>query len=391
MRNPVVRRAAGLYVVIVASVFVLSCFWEFLLEDRLSPPHAEESAEEHWEYVLTSTAFAALAVIFPLWLRIRADLRDARRREELQLTAAVFEHTQDAVMITDGDRRIVSVNRRFTQVTGYTPEEALGKTPRLLQSGRHTAAFYRGLWASIEQTGHWKGEIWNRTKSGAVVPFWENITRVDDGQGRAAHYVAVLSDISAIERRRERLAHLAYHDPLTDLPNRSLFEDRLGHALEHAQRRRSSLAVLFIDLDCFKRVNDGLGHAVGDRVLRATADRLRRCVRGSDTVSRLGGDEFTVILEDLGDPRHAARVAEEIIESLGHSIRLDDEDVRATASIGISLFPENGADGSALLRAADAAMYRAKQAGRNTYRFYDSAEQAGEAPGGLSVPPGCIG
>ncbi|MGD2081870.1 MAG: sensor domain-containing diguanylate cyclase [Chromatiales bacterium] len=391
MRNPVVKRAAGLYLVIVASVFVLSCLWEFVLEDRLSTAHAAESAEEHWEYVLTSTAFAALAVTLPLWLRIRADLRDARLREKLQLTAAVFEHTQDAVMITDGDRRIISVNRRFTQVTGYTAEEALGKTPRLLQSGRHSEAFYRGLWASIEQTGHWKGEIWNRTKSGAVVPFWENITRVDDGQGRAARYVAVLSDISAIEQRRERLAHLAYHDPLTDLPNRSLFEDRLGHALEHAQRRRSPLAVLFIDLDCFKRVNDGLGHAVGDRVLRATADRLRRCVRGSDTVSRLGGDEFTVILEDLSDSRHAARVAEEIIASLGHPIRLDNEDVRATASIGISLFPEDGADGSALLRAADAAMYRAKQAGRDTYRFYDSAEQAGEAPGGFGAPPGRTG
>jgi diguanylate cyclase (GGDEF)-like protein/PAS domain S-box-containing protein len=300
-----------------------------------------------------------------------ADISERKRAEQqLRQAAIVFDSTNEGIMITDVAARIVAVNRAFEAISGYSAHEVLGENPRFQKSGHQDEAFYRQMWATLETSGQWQGEIWNRRKNGEVYPVWENISAVKDAEGRVMHYVSVLSDISPIKRAEEKLRHLAHHDALTGLPNRLLFAANLDQALERARRHRQPLALMFLDLDRFKLVNDTLGHAVGDRLLQVVAQRLKACVRAEDTVARLGGDEFTVILGELGDPEDAALLAEKLIGAVREPLIIDEHELAVSASIGISLFPENATDSADLTKAADAALYRAKERGRNAYEFY---------------------
>ena len=297
-----------------------------------------------------------------------------RSQEKLRLSATVLESTREGVMVTDADGKLIAVNHAFTEITGFSETEALGQHPRMLHSGRQQRDFYRAMWASIAETGHWQGEIWDRRKDGEVYPAWLTISAVRDGEGKAVQYVGVFSDITSIKQSEARLEHLAHYDPLTGLPNRLLLTSRLHHAIDQARRHHHRVAVLFLDLDHFKRVNDSLGHPVGDDLLQAIARRLQTRIREEDTLARLGGDEFVVVLEALKRPDEAATVAQSIVELIERPFELPGgHEIYLGVSIGISLHPDNGRDAIELIRNADTAMYQAKAHGRNTFRFYTEA------------------
>ncbi len=299
------------------------------------------------------------------------DITDRKyAEEELKQAAAVFENTADGVLVTDDQLRITMVNRAFSEITGYAADEAVGNKPNFRRSERHDEAFYQTMWQDIERNGSWRGEIWNRRKSGETYPEWMTISTITDDEGRPSHYVAVFSDISAIKRTQDQLDHLAHHDPLTGLPNRLLLDDRLRHAITRSGRHSERVAVLFLDLDRFKIVNDTLGHPVGDRLLRDVAERLKGCLRDADTVARLGGDEFIVLIEEFERLEEIDIVAEKIQHALAAAFHIDDHELYLGVSIGISLYPEDGDDVATLIKNADAAMYRAKESGRNTFQFY---------------------
>ncbi|MBW7861763.1 MAG: EAL domain-containing protein [Rhodocyclaceae bacterium] len=304
-------------------------------------------------------------------LVLRTDITERRIAEErLRLAATVFENTREGVLIADASRRVIAVNKAFTEVTGYAEDEVVGLNPRILQSGRHGQEFYRQMWGAIEEHGYWQGEIWNRRKNGEIFPEWQNINAVRDDAGRITHYVAVFTDITKIKQSEEELEYLAHHDALTGLPNRLLFTTRVEHALERSRRGAEGLAILFIDLDHFKNVNDSLGHVIGDGLLIEAANRLRRMVRSEDTLARLGGDEFILLLEDVVDPRRPGKVAEKIIEGFADPFVVEGHRLHVGVSIGISLSPRDGSDFPVLLRNADTAMYRAKATGRNACQYY---------------------
>lgn len=291
-----------------------------------------------------------------------------------QQAAAVFESTREGIIITDLQRRIQTVNPAFSDITGYSAEEAIGKTPAMLRSGHMSEELYQGMWESLHVLGHWQGEVLNRRKNGELFPELLTISTVRDPAGQPTQYVALLTDLSRLRQSEAQLAHLAHYDPLTDLPNRLLVQSRLDHALDTAQRENGRLAVLFIDLDRFKDVNDSLGHPVGDELLVAIAQRMRARLRESDTLARLGGDEFLVVLEDIHRPEDAAEVAQGLIRLQDAPIRLPSgHEVYVGVSIGISLYPNDGDSTTELIRQADAAMYQAKSQGRNTFRFYTAA------------------
>ncbi|MBI2308929.1 MAG: EAL domain-containing protein [Rhodocyclales bacterium] len=289
---------------------------------------------------------------------------------QLRLSARVFAESGEAIAVTDARGNFVSVNRAFTEVTGYAQDEVIGRNPRILQSGRHDQAFYAAMWSQMAATGSWQGEVWNRRKSGEIYPEWLNISAVRSPAGEITHYVAIFSDITERKAAQARIEYLAHHDPLTGLPNRSLLRERLEQEIGRARRNESKVGVLFLDLDRFKTVNDSLGHAVGDRLLREVANRLRRCLRESDVVCRQGGDEFIVLLPELKSTTDAAHAARKIMDALGQPIDVGEQLVHTSFSIGIALFPEDGHTTSALLKAADLAMYHAKESERGTYRFF---------------------
>ncbi|HRP73981.1 MAG TPA: PAS domain S-box protein [Rhodocyclaceae bacterium] len=293
-----------------------------------------------------------------------------RAEEHLRQAATVFESTREGVMITDEGCNIIAVNSAFSEVTGFSRAEVLGRNPKLLASGRHDADFYRQMWHAIEELGYWRGEIWNRRKNGDFFPGWQAINAVRDEAGTVTNYVSVFSDISSVKQSEEKLEYLAHHDPLTELPNRLLFTARVEHALDRARRERTSVALLFIDLDRFKNINDSLGHPVGDALLEQAAIRLRGQVREDDTVARLGGDEFTVLLERLQHPEAAGTIATKLIRAFDEPFLVSGHQLHVSISIGISISPDDGEDFSTLLRNADAAMYKAKARGRNGYQFY---------------------
>lgn len=292
--------------------------------------------------------------------------------EALELAAGVFSHTFEGIMITDAAGTILSVNPAFTTITGYTPEETTGKTPRLLRSDHQHEHFYRDLWVTLNTTGEWRGELWNRRKNGEAYLQWTSITTVRNEQGMPYRRIAVMTDITEMRRMDEHIRHQAYHDTLTNLPNRMLLQNRLEHAIKTAQRDSERLALIFIDLDRFKVINDSLGHFVGDALLIQAARRLLGCVRASDTVARLGGDEF-VILSSIEHSADAAHIAEKIILDMAMPFQIENETLHVGASVGISIYPQDGDESSVLLRNADVAMYAAKQAGRGTLRFFDVA------------------
>ncbi len=300
------------------------------------------------------------------------DITDQRRYEEqLRLAASVFDNAIEGIMITDPTGVIQRVNPGFIAITGYTAEEAVGKTPRLLKSNRHGRDFYRKMWRSITGDGQWRGEIWNRRKTGEAYPEWLSVTAIRDHTGTTTHYVAVFRDISDEKRSEARLKHQAYHDPLTGLPNRQLFNDRLEQALAQARRNETPVAVLFLDLDQFKTINDSLGHKVGDQLLQEVAIRIKGCVRDEDTVARLGGDEFILIIQEPREGENdAVEVARRIIAALAEPVILEGHEVFTSPSIGITFYPEDGRDVDTLVKNADMAMYRAKSGGRASYELY---------------------
>lgn len=303
------------------------------------------------------------------------DITDRRKSEEqLRQIATVFKSTQEGVLITDRNSQIQMVNPAFSTISGYTEEEVIGKKPDLLKSGRHDRNFYQTMWRDILATDYWQGEIHNRRKSGEIYPAWMTISTIRDELGEVANYVGIFSDLTRIKRSEFQLDHLVHHDALTDLPNPLLLRSRLTHAIGLARRAGKKGAVLYLDLDRFKTVNDSLGHSVGDELLQIVAGRLRNRLREADTLARLGGDEFIVLLEDLADPRAAAEVAQGLIEQLVRPIMLTSgRELYITASIGISLFPDDGESAEQLIQHADAALNEAKNAGRNTYCFYTRA------------------
>lgn len=302
---------------------------------------------------------------------IARDITDLKKAEKaLIMFARVFESTQEGMMITDNDNKIQNINPAFTAITGYTLEEIVGKNPNFLRSGKHEKGFYQTLWQSINVFGKWQGEIWNRRKNGEIYAEWLTISTIKDDKGKVTNHVAIFSDITSVKLAQNRLIHLAHHDGLTGLPNRLLFNDRLDQAIMKSYRDNSLVAVVFIDLDKFKPVNDKFGHRIGDLLLQAVAERLRGCVREEDTIARLGGDEFTIILEDIFKPEDAAKIASKIIATFSNPFLIEGHILNIGASIGISVFPVDGHDGETLVKHADKAMYKIKESGRNGFLFY---------------------
>jgi diguanylate cyclase (GGDEF)-like protein/PAS domain S-box-containing protein len=302
------------------------------------------------------------------------------RTADLRVTSAAFD-SQEAIIVADANRVIMRVNRAFTKNTGYSEVEAIGQTPSLLDSDRHDAEFFRDLWETIDRTGGWQGEVWNRCKNGEVVPTYMTITALKDDQGAVTHYIGVHHDITQRKLAEEEIRHLAFFDHLTRLPNRRLLMDRLTQVMAASTRSKKYGALLFIDLDNFKTLNDTRGHDTGDQLLQQVAQRLSLCIRQGDTVARLGGDEFVIMLDDLSEhPQEAATqtetVGEKVLLALNQPYQLGGFEHISTPSIGVTLFVEHHGTIDDLLKRADLAMYQAKAAGRNTLRFFDPAMQA---------------
>jgi diguanylate cyclase (GGDEF)-like protein/PAS domain S-box-containing protein len=296
--------------------------------------------------------------------------RQEQARQKLLLAGAVLQHSNHAILVTDAETRIVDVNPAFERITGYTRDEVLGKTPKFISSGEHDTDFYRVFWEQLARTGSWEGEIYDRKKSGQTYPKWMSVTTINDSAGGVSHYIASFRDISEIKATEKRLEELAHYDSLTGLPNRSLLIARLEQALRLSHRNHWTLAVIFIDLDHFKEVNDSLGHSTGDRLLTEIGKRLRHCVRESDTVARLGGDEFVIVLDNVANPASVSEVLGKLKDTLGAPIFLDGYELFVTASMGISLYPQDGRNPEVLLGNADSAMYHVKKEGRNHWGFY---------------------
>ena len=297
---------------------------------------------------------------------------------ELELSSKVFDDGLQAIVITDVHGRILRVNPMLSEMTGFEPAEVIGQPIAILESESHPAEFLDEIWRELRQEGSWVGEIWKRRKNGDAFATWESASAIDGNDGAHLSYIFMFQDITDRKLFSSRLEQLAHYDPLTHLPNRRLLADRVAHAIQRASRSHDQHALLFIDLDHFKRINDTVGHTAGDQLLTVIADRLSRCVRASDTVARLGGDEFAVLLEDISSPMDAERVAEKILTMLATPVPLEGRDWYIGASIGIGLTPRDGDDMATLLKNADTAMYRAKDDGRHCFRFFDEsmAEQA---------------
>ncbi len=289
---------------------------------------------------------------------------------ELRIAAIAFE-SQEGMIITDADTLILKINHAFTRITGYTEKDAVGYKMQLLKSGIQDANFYADIWKSIHDKGSWQGEIWNQRKNGEIYPAWLTITAVKDEDDNVTHHVATMLDITSRKEIEREVQHLAHHDALTDLPNRTLLTDRLNQALAHVRREDSKLAIMFLDLDNFKPVNDSLGHDMGDLVLKEVADRLRNCVkRQSDTVSRIGGDEFVVLLPRIDNQSDVEKIAHKILDAINTPFNINNHTINISTSIGIAIYPTHGIDANSLMKNADNAMYQAKDSGRSCFKFF---------------------
>ena len=299
------------------------------------------------------------------------DITERRKQKEQQeLAMMVFDNITEAMTVTDARNRIVAINPAFSQVTGYTEEEVLGRNPNMLSSGHHDSEFYRQMWQSLAETGQWQGEVWDRRKNGELIAEWLTISTIYDDEGKVHRRVALFSDITKKKQSEEMVWRHANFDMLTQLPNRRMFRERLEQEMKKSHRHGNSLALFFIDLDHFKEINDTLGHHIGDELLVEAALRIRSCMRESDIVARLGGDEFTVVLTDLSDDSHVERVAQDIIVRLMEPFQLGKESAYISASVGITLYPADATDAHNLLKNADQAMYVAKSEGRNRFSYF---------------------
>lgn len=362
-------RMAALYV-------VLSILWlglsELLLQRMADTPLALAIGRQInlvvwvlFSAVLIFVSRARLLNFIGAGARLRSE-----DRERLRMAAAVFDSTLEGVLVTDRNGLIVHVNRAFMRITGYQQDEVIGQRPSKFKSGRHGAAFYQQIYTTLTEQGEWSGEIWNRRKSGEIYPQWQTIRAICDDSGELSHYVAVFSDISAIKHSEQELAFLAHHDPLTGLPNRLLFNDRAEQAIAAAQANKRGCTLLLLDLDHFQSINDGLGHTIGDQLLKLVGERLREVLGTSVTLARLGGDEFGVLAENCQQIGHAGKLAQTIIERLREPFLCDDHRLFISASIGISLFPSDALSAEQLLRNADSALFKAKSNGRACYALY---------------------
>jgi diguanylate cyclase (GGDEF)-like protein/PAS domain S-box-containing protein len=317
---------------------------------------------------------AAMAYAFNSMMRVQEE-----REAALRVAATAFE-TDESMMVTDTNGVIIRVNRAFTQLTGYSAEEAIGKNPSLLKSDRHDEGFYHNMWECLRLYNNWQGEIWDRRKNGEIFPAWLNITAVVGSDGKITNYVGAFVDFTERKRAEDEIHHLAFYDPLSKLPNRRLLLDSLRRAVTASARNQTSGALLFIDLDNFKTLNDTKGHGVGDMLLVEVAKRLQACVREGDTLSRFGGDEFVLLLENLSEERgqaavQAKGVGEKVLEVLSRPYLLDGHEFHSSSSMGITLFSSHQQNLDDLLKQADTAMYEAKKSGRNTLRFFDPVMQ----------------
>lgn len=297
-------------------------------------------------------------------------------QEAMQTAALVYEHSDQAIMVTDANNLIIAINPGFTQLTGYEADEVIGKNPNFASSGRHDADFYRLMWHSLNTNHSWQGEIWNKKKNGEEIAEWITMNAIIDSDGKPSRYVAIFSDITQQNRQREKHWQQANFDALTGLPNRRLMLDRLETELRKAHRSHRMVALLFIDLDHFKEVNDRLGHAMGDVLLKETAKRLTDCVRETDTVARMGGDEFIITMGDFASTQHVDQVAQSVLDSLSRPFDLGEQQGRVTGSIGIAIYPGDAQNSQHLIECADQAMYDAKRGGKNRYCYYLPSKSA---------------
>ncbi|BDM25345.1 MULTISPECIES: phosphodiesterase DibA [Pseudomonas] len=362
-------RMAALYVVLSFLWLVLA---EVVLRSMSDDPLALTVGRQInvvvWVLVSALLIFVSRARLLN-FIGIGARLR-SEDRERLRMAAAVFDSTLEGVLVTDRQGLIVHVNRAFMRITGYQQEEVLGQRPSKFKSGRHGVPFYQQIYAALADKGEWSGEIWNRRKSGEIYPQWQTICAIRDDSGELSHYVAVFSDISAIKHTEQELAYLAHHDPLTGLPNRLLFNDRAEQALAAAQANKRGCALLLLDLDHFQSINDGLGHTIGDQLLKLVGERLRDTVGNNVTLARLGGDEFGVLAENCQQVGQAGKLAQGIIERMREPFEFDGHRLFISASVGISLFPNDALSAEQLLRNADSALFKAKGNGRACYALY---------------------
>ena len=316
----------------------------------------------------------------------RKTLRDEQRRADAKLrqAAMVFENSGEAVMITDANGSMVAVNRAFVEITGYSEEEVLGRNPRMLQSGRQDRSFYRDMWAALATKGLWRGEVWNRRKSGAVYPEFMTIAAVKDEHGRTSHYVSVGGDLSSAREVQQKLDFLVHHDALTGLPNRILLHDRLEQVIRRAEEASSVVGLIVIDLDRFGKVNDGLGQNAGDELLRSVGHRLSGLIESADTVARIGGDDFAIVVEDGRNAVHLAGVAQGLQDSLALPFPISGQDVVIGSTLGISIYPADGTDAAVLLRSADVVLREAKARAPGSF-FFANAELTAALEGRLEL------
>jgi len=345
----------------------------------------------------TSEARRLLLVMVPMLLvvvalSLRAYLRQRREDAELdsaqsqerkqaqaaiQLAASVFTHAREGILITDAAGNIVKVNDSFCRITGYEPQDVLGKNPRLFQSGRQSQAFYREMWQALDEHGYWTGELWDRRKNGELFAELLAISAVRDDEGKTQNYVGLFSDITPMKDHQQQIEHLAQHDRLTGLPNRMLLTDRLNQAMAQCQRRDRSLALVYLDLDGFKAINDTHGHVSGDKLLITVSQRMSAVLRDGDTLARIGGDEFVVVLTDLVHPSDAEPVLARLLQAAADPVQVGDALLNVSASLGVALCPRDGLDADLLVQSADEAMYSAKRAGGNRFHWADAKPVSG--------------
>lgn len=343
--------------------------------EAISNRHVSISVQQAIDWTRVYLVLGALVLVILMVLYVVRNMAERRRADlDLRIAAIAFD-SQDGMIVTNADNVILRVNAAFTKITGYTAEEAIGKTPRLLRSDRHDEKFYADMWETVAQTGGWHGEIWHRRKNGDVYPEQLTLNAVKDSDGQVTHYVGVLQDISKRKQLEEDVKQLAFYDPLTRLPNRRLFNDRVSQTLKLAKRAQSRLALMFVDLDKFKPINDQHGHETGDWVLQEVAQRLVRCLRASDTAARVGGDEFLVILPDIQTGDDALAVAEKIRMAMAQPFVTPSQLLlQVSASIGIAIYPEHANNEQDLLRLGDRAMYQAKASGGNSVVVYAAGD-----------------
>lgn len=327
-----------------------------------SNPHPDDLPMQIYILVLALTALIGSAQVTGRWQRL----------QRLTLASKVISHSPEGIIVTDPGGVILTANPAFFLFTGFQPSDIAGQSIRKLTSVHHNNDFFTNIWRQLQLNGRWEGEIWNRNKEGEIHPQWLSLTAITDKSQRPTHYLGIYSDVSHHKQVQERLHRLAYHDVLTGLPNRQLFHDRLNQALKYADRKNSRVALFFVDLDRFKNVNDTLGHTIGDKVLQLAAERLNKCLRQTDTLSRFGGDEFTIIIQDVHENYDTVLIAEKVIKAFQTPLLADDHELFMTPSIGIAMFPTDATGSEELIKFADTAMYRAKDLGGNGFQFFAS-------------------